>query len=347
MKCSRTMPCIGCEMRGTECVWLDCKPAFGMLQPTLQESRAEVVRLEKVIKQLQALVTERDGRPLPLPSVVTPPTPPYALDALPALPALPSTSFKEYSPHDSRVFDSSSLTGAPFGHPSFPSSSSSSSPNAPSWVPSTWLEPSSSMSPATPSYALQSPDALPWARSNSLEQQLRRPQYDSTVSYATILGGPPPAPPLPGAGLAPPGPSFAGDAMPVSPSWSATHSRASTWPTSAAQPTPVQFTPEALYPVHSSPSFSVGPAVQPESDFHLAALPANSSPERIPGHDTISTMLNGKRVQASFAAAEALGLTLESTQGGGGGSSSSSGGGGGGPLDPWEQLVNLPLDPPL
>ncbi|GAA5977822.1 hypothetical protein JCM10908_005109 [Rhodotorula pacifica] len=104
-KCSRTFPCVSCAVRGEECIWIDTEPAHGVLQSSLEENIAEIRRLNKVVKQLQGLLIERDLRTggggggngtiypgymmsptsatTPAAGVVTPPTPP-GMDYLPA-----------------------------------------------------------------------------------------------------------------------------------------------------------------------------------------------------------------------------------------------------------------------
>ncbi|GAA5920447.1 hypothetical protein JCM1841_004559 [Sporobolomyces salmonicolor] len=77
MKCSRTDPCVACTLRGQECVWQDCKPTRSAPQASLRENRLEIIRLSKVVDQLQALVYERDGRYC---HPEAPPTPPKYLD---------------------------------------------------------------------------------------------------------------------------------------------------------------------------------------------------------------------------------------------------------------------------
>ncbi|BGP56953.1 hypothetical protein JCM8202_000906 [Rhodotorula sphaerocarpa] len=106
-KCSRTYPCVSCAVKGIECVWQDTAPTHGIIQTSLDENLSEIVRLNKVVRQLQALLTERDGRASQPPStfsVITPPTPPGfdylpdphvhfggACDPSPTRPALPRT----------------------------------------------------------------------------------------------------------------------------------------------------------------------------------------------------------------------------------------------------------------
>ncbi|GAA5983511.1 hypothetical protein JCM11641_005834 [Rhodosporidiobolus odoratus] len=82
MKCSRTAPCVACELRGCECVWVDCKPSQGVTKISVEENEREIIRLTKIIAQLQSLIIERDGRPY-YPPPVAPPTPPSHLDNLP------------------------------------------------------------------------------------------------------------------------------------------------------------------------------------------------------------------------------------------------------------------------
>ncbi|GAA5864917.1 hypothetical protein JCM3774_004271 [Rhodotorula dairenensis] len=101
-KCSRTFPCVSCAVRGDECIWLDTIPAHGILQSSLEENFAEIRRLNKVVRQLQALLIERDHARVTATSiphqhyqrhpqqvlgatsaVVTPPTPP-GMDYLPS-----------------------------------------------------------------------------------------------------------------------------------------------------------------------------------------------------------------------------------------------------------------------
>ncbi|BGP64386.1 hypothetical protein NBRC10512_005334 [Rhodotorula toruloides] len=105
LKCSRTAPCVGCTLRGQECVWLDCKPGQGETRASLEENLAEIERLNRVVQQLQALLIERDGRPYYPP--IAPPTPPYfdshayAYDptlALPPAPAIHEAPVMHYLP---------------------------------------------------------------------------------------------------------------------------------------------------------------------------------------------------------------------------------------------------------
>ncbi|GAA6033871.1 hypothetical protein JCM8097_000379 [Rhodosporidiobolus ruineniae] len=77
--CSRTAPCVACTLRGTQCVWLDTKPSHGVIQNNLQDNQREIVRLIKVIDQLQNLIIEREGRPY-FPPPIAPPTPPSYYD---------------------------------------------------------------------------------------------------------------------------------------------------------------------------------------------------------------------------------------------------------------------------
>ncbi|GAA5903029.1 hypothetical protein JCM8208_000434 [Rhodotorula glutinis] len=300
MKCSRTIPCIACEVRGQNCIWLDSKPTHGLLQPSLHETRAEIVRLEKVIKQLQALVTEKDGRPLPLPDDLAPPTPPHALDALPHV-SPPSSS----PPSDLQQDFDLAAAVAHFG---------ASSSGEPSWVPSSWTR----VEGSAPSPSLPLED-LPWARSHV---EPPRQLYDSTVSYATLLASPVQAPhgPLPAATAVVAGPP----SSVVSPSsWAAPHMRATTWP-SPSSSRQAEFPVDSTFaPRSSSTSFSTRP--HPSSTTlsysHLAPLPLSPppiSPQRLPGRETISAMVHGVRVQAPPAAADALGLSIESTQSTGG-----------------------------
>ncbi|KPV71671.1 uncharacterized protein RHOBADRAFT_56504 [Rhodotorula graminis WP1] len=307
MKCSRTMPCIACEVRGQNCVWLDSKPTHGLLQPSLHETQAEIVRLEKVIKQLQALVAEKDGCPLPLPDDLVPPTPPHALDALP----------QGSPPSDPQQDFDLAAAVAHFG-------GASSLTSAPSWVPSSWTRVDDGSAPS-PSLPLE---ALPWARTHVDEP---RQLYDSTVSYATLLANPVPAlhGPLPGAAAAAASATTvigAGSSPTItSPSsWAMAHERATTWPSPSSSRRGDFVVDSAFAPRSSSSSFSPHPALSSAtlSYSHLAPLPLSpapvSPPHRLPGRETISAMVHGVRVQAPPAAADALGLSIESTQGAGG-----------------------------
>ncbi|GAA5820736.1 hypothetical protein JCM3770_005269 [Rhodotorula araucariae] len=162
MKCSRTMPCAGCEMRGHDCLWLDCKPAHGAMQATLEENQTEIIRLEKIVRQLQTLIIERDGRPY-YPPIIAPLTPPYTLDGL-ALPS-PSTS------HVPRYYEVPGLSAQNIASPS----------PGQSWIsPTRWT---SSPSSDFPSYSFPAPPAA--------LGDTYRPSYDATVSYATLLPAPP------------------------------------------------------------------------------------------------------------------------------------------------------------
>ncbi|GAA5855008.1 hypothetical protein JCM9279_005720 [Rhodotorula babjevae] len=308
MKCSRTMPCIACEVRGQNCVWLDSKPTHGLLQPSLDETQAEIVRLGKVIKQLQALVTEKDGQPLDLPNDLAPPTPPHALDALPQV-SPPSSSSPPFDMQQD--FDLAAAV-AHFG--------GASSSSEPSWAESSWTRVDGSALPA-PSPTLLLED-LPWARGHVEEQ---RPLYDSTVSYATLLahpvaaqqGGPLPVAAATVAGLG----STASSTSPSS--WTMPHMRTSTWPSPSPSAQGDFLVDSTLGPPRASSSASFSTRALPTSlnlsYAHLAPLPASPlSPPRQRGAETISAMVHGVRVQAPPAAADALGLTLESTQGAGG-----------------------------
>ncbi|GAA6050598.1 hypothetical protein JCM3770_001481 [Rhodotorula araucariae] len=162
MKCSRTMPCASCEMRGHDCIWLDCKPAHGAMQATVEENQTEIIRLEKIVRQLQALIIERDGRPY-FPPIVAPPTPPYTLDGL----ALPSPS-RSHAPRFYEV-------------PGHSAQNNVSPSTAQSWIsPTRWT---SSPSTDFPSYPLPAPPEVFGGE--------YRPSYDATVSYATLLAPPP------------------------------------------------------------------------------------------------------------------------------------------------------------
>ncbi|GAA6004150.1 hypothetical protein JCM10207_002455 [Rhodosporidiobolus poonsookiae] len=83
MKCSRTSPCVACTLRGMSCEWKNCKPpSQGFTPASVNENYAEIVRLNKIVYQLQALIIERDGQPFN-PDTVFPPTPPHQLDSPP------------------------------------------------------------------------------------------------------------------------------------------------------------------------------------------------------------------------------------------------------------------------
>ncbi|BGP26284.1 C6 transcription factor [Rhodotorula toruloides] len=109
LKCSRTAPCVGCTLRGADCVWLDCKPGQGETTASLEENLAEIERLNRVVHQLQALLIERDGRPYYPP--IAPPTPPYFDSlayshdptlALPPPPVLHEAPVMHYVPQSSQ-----------------------------------------------------------------------------------------------------------------------------------------------------------------------------------------------------------------------------------------------------
>ncbi|BGP41915.1 hypothetical protein JCM10450v2_005989 [Rhodotorula kratochvilovae] len=271
MKCSRTMPCVACEMRGHDCVWLDCKPAHGAMQTSLEENHSEIIRLEKIVKQLQALLVERDGRPYSLPPIVMPPTPPYNLDGLP-LPSPPATS------HVPRFYE---VPGRAPHHAVSPST-------GPSWT--TPTRSFTSPSALYPSHSFHAPPA-------SFGDEYR-PSYDSTVSYATLLAPHPPAQ-APPSNASPPA---------SSPVWSAPHSRSSTWPSSA--PAYTHHTGDSLFlPASSSSptelessSFRPAPSDLPPLDTSVA---------HPPGPSTVSALLNGVYAQVTLAEAQALGLSLD------------------------------------
>ncbi|GAA5903288.1 hypothetical protein JCM6882_008127 [Rhodosporidiobolus microsporus] len=79
MKCSRTSPCVACTLRGQECVWLDTKPSHGVAGASVEDNEREIIRLYKIIDQLQAVIIEREGKPW-YPPLVAPPTPPSYVD---------------------------------------------------------------------------------------------------------------------------------------------------------------------------------------------------------------------------------------------------------------------------
>ncbi|GJN92909.1 hypothetical protein Rhopal_005951-T1 [Rhodotorula paludigena] len=169
LKCSRTSPCAACELRGAECIWLDCKPSQGFINGSHDDNMAEIERLHKIIKQLQQMLIERDGQPYYPP--VPPPTPPYG-----HLDPLPSPGYH----HTPRVYHVG------------PSPTQFLPPPHPYGVGATWVSPTRSFSnpsPSTlfPSYTYRS---SPHSAGVYGPPSARAP-YDSTVSYA--LPQPPPS----------------------------------------------------------------------------------------------------------------------------------------------------------
>ncbi|GAA5886226.1 hypothetical protein JCM16303_004468 [Sporobolomyces ruberrimus] len=70
-KCTRTFPCTGCTERNQECVWTS-KPLERATPDVIEENKAEITRLQRVVRQLEAMIAERDAER----AMYFPPTPP-------------------------------------------------------------------------------------------------------------------------------------------------------------------------------------------------------------------------------------------------------------------------------
>ncbi|GAA5902602.1 Zn(II)2Cys6 transcription factor domain-containing protein [Sporobolomyces salmoneus] len=91
-KCSRTVPCASCTERGQECIWtsVSLEAMVAKSAPiSIVENKKEIARLQKIVRQLEAILAEREAE-----TTMLLPTPPsYYVDSAP-----PASTTAEFDP---------------------------------------------------------------------------------------------------------------------------------------------------------------------------------------------------------------------------------------------------------